>query len=140
MAFQVRTKLPTEKSLAKMKKDLDEVFNSFIRKRDAVGAFFVCISCNHPKPLSQMNAGHFHPAGNNQAIRWDERNVNGQCIQCNLHKHGNFEGYQKGMKKKYGQSVIDELEIKRFNQSKMFKFEVSLLIHQYKTKLKNLKN
>lgn len=136
----IRTKLPSEKSLSSLKKDLDKVFNEFIRKRDSVqfNKAFHCISCGEWKTIDQMNAGHYHAAGNNESVRWDERNVNGQCIQCNLHLHGNLLGYQKGMIKKYGQKVLDELEIKRFNLSKMHKFEVTLLIQQYKEKLKKV--
>ena len=83
-----------------------------------------------------MNAGHFHPAGNHESIRWDERNVNGQCIQCNNFKHGNYQGYLKGMLKKWGQNVVNELEIKKHNLSKWHKFEVSLMIQEYQSKLK----
>lgn len=137
-----RTNLPKEKSLTTLKKELDVVFNAFIRKRDTIydrgQPYFICISSGKPLPIDQMNAGHFHPAGNNEAIRWDERNVNGQSIHDNLYKHGNPTGYLKGMIKKYGQKVVDDLEIKRHNKSKMAKFEVSLLIQQYKQKLKDL--
>lgn len=98
------------------------------------GITFRCISSGKILPLDQMQAGHYHPAGQNESIRWDERNVNGQSIHDNYHLHGNFRGYTQGMIKKYGQSVVDELEIKRHNKSKMSKFEVSLLIDIYTKK------
>ena len=83
-----------------------------------------------------MNAGHFFSAGHNEAVRWIEENVNGQCIRCNNFLHGNLSGYREGMLKKYGQKTIDRLEIQRHNKSRMFKFEVEYLIKQYKEKLK----
>jgi hypothetical protein len=132
-----KRKLPKEKSLSKLKKELTVVFNAFIRKRDTLpNGTFKCISSGKILPVSQMNAGHYHSAGHNEAIRWDERNVNGQSIQDNLFLHGNFGGYTKGMLEKYGQKVIDELDIKRHNKSKMARFEVSYLIQEYKKKLK----
>jgi 5-methylcytosine-specific restriction endonuclease McrA len=136
------SKLPKEKTLPALKKDLDKVFNAYIRRRDTIysegRSFFICISCTEPKTTDQMHAGHFHSAGHNEAVRWDERNVNGQCIKCNTYLHGNFGGYLKGMVKKWGQNVVDSLELKRHNKSKMFKFELELLIKEYKTKLDKL--
>lgn len=130
-------KVKKQKSLQQLKQDLDKAFNAYIRKRDSSPGyvFFVCISCGIPKRTKLMHAGHFHSAGHHEAIRWDERNVNGQCDRCNYFLHGNFEGYLKGMIKKYGQKVIDDLEIQRHNKSKMMKFEVQLLIDKYKALL-----
>lgn len=137
-------KVPKEKSLSDLKKDLQTVFNAYIRKRDTLfdragQPFFICISCNTPKPMNQMNAGHFHAVGGNDAVRYDEHNVNGQCIYCNKFCHGNKEGYVRGMLKKWGQKVIDDLELRRHNRSKMQKFEVQLLIDHYKNLLKSTK-
>lgn len=134
-----KLKLKPEKSLQKLKQDLDKVFNAYIRNRDTQGSYFVCISCGDTKPLSQMHAGHFHSAGHNEAIRWNEFNTNGQCVRCNLHLHGNLIGYASGLRKKYGWKVMDDLEIQRHNKSKYFKFEVQHLIEFYKKKLKEMK-
>jgi hypothetical protein len=134
-----KLKVKPEKSLAALKKDLDKVFNAWIRKRDsASNGTFQCISCQEWKPIKQMNAGHFFSAGHNAAIRWHEFNCAGQCIKCNLYLHGNFEGYLKGMIARYGQTVVDALEIQRHNKSRMMAFEVRLLIAEYKEKLKAL--
>ena len=98
------------KTIAKLKKDLDKVFNAFIRDRDMKHFnSFTCISCGQRKDKSLMHAGHFY-AGTFTATRWDERNVNGQCAGCNTFKHGNLLEYRKGMIAKYGQGVVDELE------------------------------
>lgn len=135
-----KTKVPKQKTLAQLKKDLTRVFNEFIRLRDSYpNGKFKCISSGKICPISQMHAGHYFSAGHNESIRWDERNVNGQSIRDNFFLHGNFGGYTKGMLEKYGQAVIDELEIKRHNRSKMHKFEVELLIQEYKQKVKDLK-
>jgi len=136
---KIKRKLPKEKTLSQLKKDLTKVFNAFIRKRDTLpNGTFKCISCGKFLPVSQMNAGHYFAAGHNESIRWDERNVNGQCVHDNLYLHGNFHGYTNGMIHKYGQKVVDELNIKRHNKSKMARFEVSYLIQEYKKKLNNL--
>lgn len=132
-----KMKVKPEKSLQALKKDLDDAFNAFIRKRDTLSGYvFRCISCGDFKLINQMNAGHYFSAGHNEAIRWNEFNVNGQCIHCNKFLHGNEKGYREGMLKKYGPKVLEDLEIQRHNKSKMFKFEVQLLIEEYKNKLK----
>jgi len=132
-----KMKVKKEKTLPELKKELDTVFNKFIRQRDAPLYFFRCISCGNRKSIKQLNAGHYFSAGHNEAVRWNEQNVNGQCIRCNKYLHGNLEEYRKGMIKKYGQKVLDDLEIQRHNKSKMMKFEIQFLIHKYKALLKN---
>ena len=61
-------------------------FNKYIRQRDKR-----CISCNAPTE----NAGHYFSAGNHASLRFDERNVHGQCIRCNKWLHGNLIEYRK---------------------------------------------
>ena len=115
------------------------IFNKFIRERDKFSEFgFVCCSCNTPKSLNQMNAGHYHSAGHNGAIEFDERNVAGQCVKCNLYEHGNLIGYQKFMFKKYGQSVLDELEFLRNLPFKPDRFYFILIIIEYQEKVKQI--
>jgi hypothetical protein len=126
------------KSLPKLKKELQEIFNKFIRLRDQKNGVFKCISCGEFKQVDQMNAGHYHCVGNNEAVRYNEFNVNGQCVKCNLHEHANLLGYQQGLIKKYGKKVVELLEIQRHNKSKMGKFEHELLIKDYKAKVKAL--
>lgn len=136
-------KITKIKSLSTLKADLQKVFNTFIRLRDTRysngQAFFVCISCGEPKGLDQMNAGHLYPVGSNEAIRYDEDNAWGQCIGCNLHKHGNQLAYYKNLVRKIGQSRVDLLEVKRKSLSKMARFEVEHLIAEYKAKIEKMK-
>jgi len=132
--------IPKKKSLQALKKDLDKVFNEYIRLRDQKNGMFKCVSCNTLKPISQMHAGHFYSAGHNSATRWDEDNVHGQCAHCNTFLHGNLLEYQKELIDKIGEKRFFELEVRRHNKSKMFAFEISILIIQYKDKIKKLKS
>jgi NAD-dependent dihydropyrimidine dehydrogenase PreA subunit len=132
--------LKKKKSLPFLKKELQEVFNKFIRYRDTQysngKAFFVCISCGEPKDIDLMHAGHYWPVGGNESIRYDEDNCHGQCVQCNYHKHGNEKGYRPRLIKKIGQERFNLLEIKRHNKSKLMAFEVEYLIQVYEEKVK----
>lgn len=137
-------KLLKVKSLPTLKKDLETVFNTFIRLRDTEMSqgkkFFTCISCGHPKELTEMHAGHYWPAGGHEAVRFDEDNVHGQCRHCNFYKHGNEKSYRSRLIKKIGQKAFDVLELRAHNKSKMMRFEVDLLIRTYKEKIENLKS
>ena len=119
------------KTLAQLKKDLTKVFNAYIRKRDSDGEFFTCISCGLYKPLSQMNAGHFY-ASTYSATRFDEDNVNGQCIACNNFKHGNLLEYRKGLLAKIGEKRVQRLEIRKHNETRYDRGTLEILIKKYK--------
>jgi hypothetical protein len=127
-----------QKSLPALKKDLDKVFNTYIRKRDSKDGYFKCISCGMVKSVDKMHAGHFYSAGHHSAIRWDEYNVNGQCNYCNTYLHGNLLGYREGLIKKYNAQILEILELRKHNKSKMMRFEIEYLIQEYKNKLKTV--
>jgi len=126
-------------TIAKLKKDLDKVFNKFIRERDLnPDLTFDCISCGENKPIGLMHAGHFY-ASTFTAVRWHEQNVNGQCVGCNTFKHGNLLEYRKGMIKKYGQGVVDRLEEIHNETVKLDRFTLEFMIDKYKGLLKEMK-
>lgn len=111
-----------------------QVFNSFIRKRDS-GKH--CISCDS-KLIGKFDAGHYFNANNHWAVRFDENNVHGQCVQCNQHKHGNLIEYGVRLEKLIGP---DEFAILREDAYKLRKFtidELKGIIAEYKRKLKEL--
>lgn len=130
-------KMKTPKqSLGKLKSKLDEVFNEYIRLRDAG---LPCICCGkYPTGDNKLQAGHYHSC-RYLSTRWDEKNVNGQLMTCNIFNQGNFYGYTKGLIKKYGEGVIELLETKKNNPCKLTAFEVQLLIDEYTNKVKQLK-
>lgn len=95
----------------KRRKAAVRAFNRFIRLRDRGNP---CISCGKPSigdAAGKFDAGHYIPAGNCTALRFDERNVNLQCHwNCNIQQSGNRTEYRKGLIEKYGQEVVDFLE------------------------------
>lgn len=60
----------------------------------------------------QWDAGHYRPAGNNEALRYDPRNVHRQCCVCNdgNKKSGNLHGYRLGLLEREGPDVVAYLE------------------------------
>jgi hypothetical protein len=89
---------PLPKLLAKAQ----TVFNAWVRERDSA-----CISCGG----AVDHAGHYFSAGHYSALRFNEENVNGQCIRCNNYMHGNLIHYRKGLIKKISEKAVNELEL-----------------------------
>ena len=115
-------------------------FNAFIRKRDTLAGYFICISCKKAKGLSQMHAGHFYAGGNHSNVRFDENNVHGQCIKCNTFLHGNLIPYAENLKQKIGEADFETLKLK-VEAAKQFGFKWDRIflietIEKYKEKSK----
>ena len=91
--------------------------------------------------MSQMHAGHFYPAGQHPSVRFDEDNVNGQCIQCNTYKHGNLADYKNNLLRKIGQDRIEKLDqsvgYAKRHGFKWDRFSLIEIIEKYKAKLNN---
>ena len=134
--------LPSENKLKRIKKagannknNLDKEFSLFIRQRDAKDGIIYCISCGKPVSWKKSDCGHYI----NRAVmatRYDEINCNAQCRHCNRFREGNMSGYRKGLIKKWGESQVDLLEIKKFNASHISQVELEFLIVEYKAKNK----
>jgi hypothetical protein len=126
-----------KKTVAQLKKDLQKLVNRYARLRDCKDGGANCISCGEYKSFEDLDGGHFI-ATTSSAVRFDERNINAQCIKCNRFLGGNARHYLKGMIKKYGQEVVDELESQEFTIRKWRADELIDLIQDYKLKLKEL--
>lgn len=125
-------------STSTLKSKLDRIFSEYIRRRDAGENGYVrCISCGKIVHWEQSDAGHYVNR-KHMSLRYDEKNVNAQCRDCNRFNEGNMIGYAKGLIAKYGQGVIDYLDVKRFNACKMTEFELGVLVKEYRDKLKFL--
>jgi hypothetical protein len=118
------------KSLPKLKADLQEAFNAYIRRRDAD---LPCISCGQYKCLQ---AGHYFAVKGYDGLRYDEDNVHGECAGCNCFDESHLIGYGRNLVKRIGQERYDALveraaEYKR-NGYKFSRSEVIEIIEKYK--------
>lgn len=118
---------------------LDRVFSEYVRLRDADSNGYIrCISCGKIAHWKESDCGHYVNR-KHLSTRWNEKNCNAQCPACNRFDEGNMLGYTKGLVKKYGNSVLDELDVLKHQTSKMTDFEGELLIKHYKAKVVELK-
>jgi hypothetical protein len=116
-----KTPLPIPKLIAKAQ----TVFNAWIRNRDkALG----CISCGGPVE----QAGHYLNT-KYSAFRFNETNVNGQCIRCNMYEHGNLIAYRQGLVRRYGELKVTILEgFMARGVHKWSRLELEAIIQKYK--------
>lgn len=117
-----------------LKKKFWKVFSEYIRRRDKG----ICISCGKRSRWQDMDAGHYIPKTRGLAIYFDEKNVNCQCTSCNRFQHGNLSDYAIGLKTKYGNDVLDELDYKQRQRISLTSMDYIEFIKIYKQKIKDL--
>lgn len=126
--------------LEDLHKEAQAAFNRWIRARDADKP---CISCGAPPPdLSGLHAGrdagHWRSVGAAKHLRYNEDNVNGQCVSCNQYKAGNAVAYRAGLVARIGEERVQALE----NDNRVHKWtreEVLQIRDTYRQKLKEMK-
>ena len=116
-------------------KDLQRVFNEFIRLRDVD---LPCISCGRYHK-GQYHAGHYRSVGACPELRFNEDNVHKQCSACNSYLSGNILEYRLGLIEKIGLDRVEFLERKDHPPLKLSVEEIKDLIKVYKAKCKELK-
>lgn len=102
-------KLKKKKSISKLKKEVQVLFNTYIRKRDTLlGQEFICISCGNKFPISKMDAGHYFPIKGFNHLRFNEDNCHGECKGCN-----GFKDYHLIC---YTWNLINKIGVNRYNE------------------------
>ena len=131
-----------KKTIGKQLEEAQKIFNKYVRLRDSLLTTELpdmcrCISCGNIVPKEQLNAGHFRTTGSSSVLRFNEQNVNGQCIHCNKHLHGNLGAYAIELDKKYGQGTAEKLQYN--HETKDWKsWEIDEIKELYKNKYKEL--
>lgn len=131
-----RVRLQKQLKIKTLEAKLKKVLYPYIKKRDGN----MCISCGKTGLVgNDWHAGHYIKAELcNIVTRYDERNINSQCSNCNLWKRGNTIAYRLSMLDKYGEKATNELD-RKYKQSLPMEFNsrVWLLeqIQKYKDEL-----
>jgi len=123
------------KTLGEHKKELQTLFNKFIRLRDAE---LPCISCQRHH-AGQYHAGHYLTVGARPNLRYNELNVSKQCAPCNNHLSGNLINYRINLINKIGLEAVEALESD--HEPKHYKVsDILEMKSEYKAKIKQLEN
>lgn len=138
-AWRKEKKILKEKLKTKSdyEKELEKVFNAYIRERDKLRP---CISCNAKAGTYKLTAGHYYPAGSYKNVRFDEDNVHGQCwFNCNKNRHGNLAEYRLRLIERIGKKEVEFLDQRRLKEQHYTIPELILKKQDYKEKIRLLK-
>jgi len=103
---ETKNRLENLKTLGTHKKELQAIFNKWIRLTDKDQP---CISCQrHHK--GQYHAGHYRSVGSCAELRFEPDNVHKQCSACNNHLSGNLIDYRINLIKKIGLARVEWIE------------------------------
>ena len=92
-------------SLATLLKSVKDKCHEYIRLRDKGKP---CISCGHSWHQDHQ-AGHFYKAELFSTIKFNELNINGQCVKCNIRLEGNESEYRINLPKRIGKDKFEHL-------------------------------
>lgn len=120
-------------TIPELTKKAQQAFNRYIRLRDRGKP---CISCGAPWK-DNFQACHYVPAGRSNKLRFDEDNVHGGCVRCNLYESGNIRGYRQGLIERIGLARVEELDADHETRRWM-KEELRELTSKYKQLAKEI--
>lgn len=124
-------KVKKKKSLPKLLRDAERVFNSFIRQRDSDGEWFTCINCGLTKRIDELQAGHLIPVKNCSFLRFHPDNVSGECAGCNKYDDAKVR-YTMNLIKKIGIERVQWLVDNKRAGKKWDRQELEEIINRYK--------
>lgn len=128
------------KGVASLKKKADKYFSQYVRMRDSdINGIGSCISCDTKKHWKSLQAGHF-VSRSASPLRYDEENVNAQCVGCNMFKQGNQYAYGLALDEKYGDGTAQKLHAQRMNSKKWTIPELEEIISDAKEQIKFMEN
>ena len=123
-----------KKTTSQLKKQLDKVFSLYVRTRDRG----MCITCGRVAEVKEVQAGHY-VSRSHLSLRWDEKNVNCQCVGCNVFKHGSLDTYALRLREMYGDGILRELNAKKHQMKQWTPNELQELITIYEKKLSEMR-
>ncbi|MCK4821513.1 recombination protein NinG, partial [bacterium] len=94
--------------------------------------------CGIPVHWKKADAGHFIKR-QFMSLRFNEKNVSGQCRRCNWLLQGNDINYAKGLVKKYGEGILEQLVSTKNRTVHMGKFELKHIADYYRMKFNQIK-
>lgn len=115
-----------EKTQKELIKIADRVFSLWIRRRDRGK----CITCGTIRPIEIMQNGHFVPR-DCKPLRYDEKNCNTQCKDCNEYGRGELKAYRQALVEKYGEKIVKSMENRKQEIKQFSRKELQEIIKKY---------
>ncbi len=134
--LQLEKEKKDRKKLTTLLKSVKNTCHEYIRLRDKGKP---CISCG-TQWHQEFQAGHFYKAETFSTIKFNELNIHGQCVQCNIRKDGNNSEYTVRLPDRIGFKDFEHLNyLASIDKKTNFKWERENLIEirkYYRGKIK----
>jgi len=125
--------MPKKASRKTIVKKLDTIFSIYIRRRYSKDDISECVTCGKQDHWKSLQAGHFM-SRKHYSTRWDEENVEVQCMGCNVYRYGEQYLFAKYL----GENKADKLLIKSRQIKKFTDIELIELRDIYTDKVNKL--
>ena len=103
--------------------ELDRLTSLVVRRRD-----HACVTCGDARGLQ---CSHFY-SRRHLAVRFDLRNCNAMCVDCNRRHNSDPAAYLDFMNSRYGPEAVAELDELRTSMSKVTDEELVLTLGRLK--------
>lgn len=110
--------------------------NKFIRFRDRGKP---CISCG-AKWRADFQAGHLFSGGGHSSVRFDELNINAQCVECNSGSNFDQGAYITELIRRTSAEEFEEMKARAYEVKSYSIEELNRIVLTYKKKLIDLEN
>lgn len=126
-----------QKSVSKLKKELDALFSQYIRRKYANQDGFVrCYTCSQQKHWKEMQCGHF-ASRSYLSTRFLEENCRVQCLGCNFYGKGQIGVFANRLEKEEAGTVARLYKLSQ-ELTKWGTKDYEAKIEEYKLKLNQL--
>lgn len=115
--------------------DLDFTFSRYIRIREAdLNGICECYTCGKKEHWTKLQLGHYIKRADT-LLRWDVRNGNPQCVNCNCNMHGNIEEYAKRLEEEQP-GLPEQLKVESKEVNKYSREDLKQLLIDLRVKLR----
>lgn len=125
--------------LTTLLESVKKVCHEYIRLRDEGKP---CISCG-TQWHKDFHAGHYYKAELFSSLKFNEYNINGQCVQCNLREEGNVNKYSLNLPERIGGVLFSALtSLAEQDKKQDFKWDrerLNSIRSYYQERLKRIK-
>jgi hypothetical protein len=115
-------------------KKYDAIFSEYVRRRH--GEYPECFTCGKKDHWKKLQAGHFQSRGK-YSTRWDEQNVQVQCVKCNIFNQGEQYKFAQRLDEVYGEGTADGLVLKGNQIVKISNADIAERIEEIKKVVQN---
>lgn len=125
--------------MATRKKVAWDLLSKIIRLENSdPNGYCTCVTCGTTKHWTELQAGHYIPKAQGNAVYFLEKNIHPQCVECNMFRGGNLKRYTAYMIETYGHEEVTHLYKTKNESIKISDSDYKNMIISFKYRLAQL--